>query len=399
MKHQRQIELLKQIYAHIDANTTPMWHETYSNPAAHYTCPQHFQQELNTLFGGQMPILAGFSPDLPAAGAWLTCDLPSAPIFLTRTTEGKVKAFLNICRHRGSRLVGFESDTQGHFTNHRGQSQHDFSCPYHAWTYDHSGVLVRHANDMDGFVQLKTQMECGQFNLVELPCLETNGMILVRPQGKEPIDAQRDTFGMHNHIGEFDFGNFYFFKEVFWKFQANWKLLLETFMEGYHVATLHRNTVAPSFCCYPVIYECFGPNVMCMLPRKNIVDQRHLPQSEWSMTKYASTIFSVLPNAVVNIPPDGHMELWDFQPLTVDSTRVRARFYISKPIANEADETYWNKSWEVSKQVLSGEDFVQQQNIQTNLASGRLPYVNFGQNEPMLSHFHNALNKIITKEY
>ena len=380
MKHERQVALLKQAFAHIDANTTPMWDFPYWNPAERYTCPDHFRLEMAGLFGGKVPLLAGFSPDLPTPGSWFTCELPGAPLFLTRTADGSVKAFLNICRHRGSRLVGFELDAQGHFLQHRGQSLNTFTCPYHAWSYNTGGKLIRHANDMNGFNQLQSKMDSGEFNLIEVACLETQGMLLVRPQGKEPIDAQRDTFGMHSRMGEFGFGNFHFYQEVFWDFAANWKLLIETFMEGYHIAALHRNTLAPKFRCYPVIYECFGPHALFPLTRKSITEQRDKPESEWSVLKHASTVFSVSPHAVLNIPMDGHMELWDFQPLDVGRTRARVRFYIPRPVQSEADEALWTKSWKVSTEVISGEDFTQQQNIQINLATGRIPGVVFGQN-------------------
>jgi hypothetical protein len=143
-----------------------------------------------------------------------------------------------------------------------------------------------------------------------------------------------------------------------------------------------------------VIYECFGPHALFPLPRKSINDQRDLPEAEWSVLKHASTIFSVSPHAVLNIPMDGHVELWDFQPLDVGRTRARVRFYIPEAIASEADAARWNKSWKVSTEVISGEDFTQQQNIHINLASGRIPGVIFGQNEPMLSHFHRELGKL-----
>ena len=67
---------------------------------------------------------------------------------------------------------------------------------------------------------------------------------------------------------------------------------------------------------------------------------------------------------------------------------------LAKAIASEADAARWDKSWRVSTEVISGEDFTQQQNIHINLASGRLPGVVFGQNEPMLSHFHRELGKL-----
>ncbi|MFZ9284876.1 MAG: aromatic ring-hydroxylating dioxygenase subunit alpha, partial [Burkholderiaceae bacterium] len=321
-------------------------------------------------------------------------ELPGAPIFLTRTSSGEVRAFLNMCRHRGSRLLGFELDARGHFVQHRGQSQQNFTCPYHAWTYDSGGQLIRHANDMGGFTQIQPRMDCGQFNLIEVPCVETEGMLLVRPHGSAPIDAEREMHGMPARMGEFGFGRFHFYQEVFWDFAANWKLLIETFMEGYHIAALHRNTLAPRFRCYPVIFECFGRHALFPLPRKSIDEQRDRPEAEWSVLRHASTIFVVSPHAVLNIPMDGHMELWDFQPLDVGRTRARVRFYIPEAIRSEEEAARWDKSWKVSTEVILGEDFTQQQNIHLNLASGRLPGVVFGQNEPMLSHYHRELNKL-----
>lgn len=394
MKHERQVELLKQVFEHIDANTTPLWDAPYWSPAERYTGTAHFQRELERLFGGQVPLLAGFSPDLPAPGTWFTYDMPGAPIFLTRQADGQVKAFLNVCRHRGSRLVGYELDAQGRFVQHRGSGHQLFTCPYHAWTYDTRGQLVRHANDMQGFAQLQPRMDCGQFNLIEVPCVEAGGMLLVRPQGSAPIDVDREMHGMHTRMGEFGFGDFHFYQEVFWDFNANWKLLIETFLEGYHIAALHRNTLAPRFRCYPVVYECFGRHALFPLTRKSITDQRTQPEAEWSVLKHASTIFVVSPNAVLNIPMDGHLELWDFQPLDVGRTRARVRFYTPEAIRSEADAAFWDKSWKVSTTVISGEDFTQQQNIHINLASGRLPGVVFGQNEPMLAHYHRELGKL-----
>ena len=81
-----------------------------------------------------------------------------------------------------------------------------------------------------------------------------------------------------------------------------------------------------------------------------------------------------------------------WQDLSVDLPRKR--FYIPEAIRSEEEAARWDKSWKVSTEVISGEDFTQQQNIHLNLASGRLPGVVFGQNEPMLSHYHRELNKL-----
>ncbi len=394
MNHARQVEVLKEIFRHIDANTTPMADAPYWNPVGRYASEEHLQRELATLFGGAMPLLAGFSPDLPAPGSWLTHDLPGAPIVLVRDHDRKVRAFLNICRHRGSRLLGFEMDDQGQLLHARGTTPKVMTCPYHAWVYDHKGSLLRHANDMGGFRQIEADMACGKFNLVELPCVETDGMLLVRPKGDAPIDVPRDTYGMHTRMGEFGFKDYHFHREVFREFNANWKLLMDTFMEGYHIASLHHSTLAPRFRCYPVIVESFGPHTLFPLTRKSVDAQRHLPESQWSVLQHASTVFVVAPNAVLNIPMDGHVELWDFTPLSAGRTRVRLRFYVPQPITTEDQQVLWDKSWKVTTDVIFGEDFVQQQNIQANLASGRIPGIVFGANEPALIHFHRALGRL-----
>jgi phenylpropionate dioxygenase-like ring-hydroxylating dioxygenase large terminal subunit len=148
MNHTHQVAVLKEIFRHIDAGTTPMADAPYWNPVERYTCEAHFKTELKTLFSGALPLLAGFSPDLPTPGSWFTYDMPGAPIFVTRGLDGKARAFLNICRHRGSRLVGFEMNDVGQFIHARGSTPKVLACAYHAWTYNLEGTLIRHANDM-----------------------------------------------------------------------------------------------------------------------------------------------------------------------------------------------------------------------------------------------------------
>lgn len=393
MNHTRQVEILKEIFSHIDANTTPMAEAPYWNPVERYVSGAHYNTELHTLFQGALPLLAGFSPDLPSPGSWFTYDMPDAPVFVTRGMDGKARAFLNICRHRGSRLVGFEMDDSGNFIHSRGITPKVLACAYHAWTYNLEGALIRHANDMGGFKEIEKEIACGKFSLTELPCIETEGMILIRPHGTRPIHVASEMHGMHARMGEFGFGEFHFYQEVFGDFTANWKLLMDTFMEGYHIASLHHKTLAPRFRCYPVVYETFGPHSLFPLTRKSIDQQRQLPESEWSVLKHASTVFVVSPNAILNIPMDGHMELWDFRPLEVGKTRVRIRFYIPEKITTEEQQALWQKSWKISTDVIFREDFIQQQNIHANLASGRIAGVVFGSNEPMLTHFHQQLGK------
>ena len=83
MKHARQVAIVREIIRHADANTTPMADAPHWNPVDRYTSESHFRTEIAAMFHGRLPLLAGFSPDLPAPGAWFTYDMPDAPLFVS----------------------------------------------------------------------------------------------------------------------------------------------------------------------------------------------------------------------------------------------------------------------------------------------------------------------------
>ena len=107
---------------------------TGSVPVAHYTDPGHWQREQDSVFA-HWPIVAAHSAELPPGSA-LPFDALGAPIVLTRAAEGRVRAFYNVCRHRGMALVA-----AGGCEPARAKPCKALVCPYHAWTYELDGTL------------------------------------------------------------------------------------------------------------------------------------------------------------------------------------------------------------------------------------------------------------------
>src|SRR5512139_4073489 len=123
MRRAEQITLLKRLLHFAETKTNYRAEAPYRNPVTVYTDPARLQCEQRELFRRE-PLLIGFASEWAKPGDYKTEDYSGVPILVVRDRDGMLRAFLNVCRHRGSRVA----DGCG--------SARAFSCPYHAWTYD-----------------------------------------------------------------------------------------------------------------------------------------------------------------------------------------------------------------------------------------------------------------------
>jgi phenylpropionate dioxygenase-like ring-hydroxylating dioxygenase large terminal subunit len=129
MQHAEQIAQGKRLLHYLETRTTAVEAERYQQSVSEYTCPQHAAQEQQKLFR-EGPLCIGASAQIQNAGDYFTDDLTGVPILVTRGRDGQARAFLNVCRHRGAKVI----DGCG--------SAKSFSCPYHAWNYGLDGTLL-----------------------------------------------------------------------------------------------------------------------------------------------------------------------------------------------------------------------------------------------------------------
>lgn len=117
-------KIIEQVLDHSAAGTTHMMPDVMLNPVTNYTDPEQLDQEINTLFRN-FPIMIDHSSEMAEPGDFITHDGTGVPILVTRGKMGEVKAFLNVCRHRGARL---KNESCGKAAT--------LACPYHSWTYE-----------------------------------------------------------------------------------------------------------------------------------------------------------------------------------------------------------------------------------------------------------------------
>ncbi|MGH9039235.1 MAG: aromatic ring-hydroxylating oxygenase subunit alpha [Acidimicrobiia bacterium] len=379
MQHDIQVNLLRRFFEARQARTTDMAERLYRNPATVYTDPARFAAEWERLFRAG-PLVVGLSADLPAVGEYFTTEAADVPLLVVRGEDGAARAFLNACRHRGGRVA-----------DGRGRPGRAFTCPYHAWCYDVHGRLVGQPLAQDAFEELDPEAT----GLISLPVAERFGLLLVRPAGGAPIDAEAELDGLGPELADHHFEDHRFFTEVADTFQMNWKLGIDTFLEAYHIFSLHRATIAGDFLSTPSLHDTFGRHSRLIAFRRSVLDLADTDESDWRLRDHVSIVYRLSPNAILNLTAAGHSELWEFHPRGPDRTRVSIKFYAPGEVGSDKERNYWQRNVEYTTGVVFVEDFPQQETINASLRSGLLPELIYGRNEPGLIHFHQTLADLL----
>ncbi len=375
MRQQTQIELTQQIFAHLDAGTTALSDAITENPVTAYTCPERLRKEQEMLFRAE-PILMALSCDLPNPNDYLTDDNCGVPILLLRDAAGTVRAFVNTCKHRGARLL-----------DGRGTARRRIVCPYHAWSYDLDGKLavVPHKENFVGF-------DIASCRLSELPVAEKDGFIWVRPGGGAAIDADAHLAGLSDEFESYGLGRYHHYQTRRIECEMNWKIIIDTFLEPYHFATLHTATVAPIFFPNLCLFDAFGRNLRETLPRRTIVEQRETPPQTWDLIRHTAMVYVLYPNTVFVMQAD-HAEVWRVFPRhdRPDQSVVHLQFYTPEPVETDSARGHWERNLDLAVRTVEQEDFPVGEGSQVSYASGALETVVYGLNEPALAYFQKMI--------
>ncbi|GAA2093861.1 aromatic ring-hydroxylating dioxygenase subunit alpha [Streptomyces albiaxialis] len=208
-------------------------------PGRYYTDPELFRREQQQLFETEW-FCAVRSADLDRPGAYRTVRVGAESVLITRNRKGELRAFLNVCRHRGAQLCTEESGTV----------RRALQCPYHAWTYDLDGKLTAAPN-----LTRMTDVDRGEYGLhgVHLREWLGYGWVCLAP---EPPSFEETVMGdVAGRLGGTDVIGHYGIEALAlgtrhtYDVAANWKLIIENFMECYHCATIHPELteVLPEF--------------------------------------------------------------------------------------------------------------------------------------------------------
>ena len=192
-------------------------------PTRSYTDSDQWRAEMELVFK-RVPLMLAFTAELPNPGDFKTMDAVGQPVLINRAKDGTVRAFLNVCSHRGAPVA----EGKGNCAR--------FTCKYHAWTYGQDGKLL-------GISEAGTfgPVDKPAMGLRELPCEERAGMIFVCLTPNAPMDLDRYFKGFLEDFEALDFAGWSYLgsREII---GANWKIAFDGYLEGYHFASLHPET-------------------------------------------------------------------------------------------------------------------------------------------------------------
>ena len=385
MTPQEQIGLLKRLLHYVETRTTSLADAPWHNDVSVYTDPAHLAREEQILFR-RHPILMGFASEWAPPGAFRTDDHLGVPILIVRARDGKLRAFLNVCRHRGAKVA----DGSG--------TARVFSCPYHAWTYDLSGK-VRGIPDERCFPGIRP----GRSSLTELPLCEKYGLVWViatpASDGATSFDIDLWLGGMGRQLAAFGFASWHFHDKRLIPETMNWKILMDTFHEGYHIGFLHRDSLKTVLHGNVADFEAFGFNHRLTFPRKKLGRLKTEPEESWDLMWNTTLIYALFPNTILMLQGD-HVELARIFPLDarVDRAMMELTLYVPRAPSTEEELTHWKMNMKLVLDVVTGEDFPAGRSIQIGLNSGAQSHTVFGRNEPAMIHYHQSLQAALDDE-
>ncbi len=200
----------------------------YSLPAPFYLSPEVFEADMEIIFGRHW-IYVGVEPDVPEAGDVMVVDVGRTSVAIVRDDDDRIRAFHNVCRHRGARLVHDAKSTVGNLV-----------CRYHSWTYDLTGNLI-HAEHMGP----DFKRGCHGLKPVHVRSLE--GLLFICLADEPPADFEEMAARLGPYIAPHNV------RETKVAFQkdivepGNWKLTMENNRECYHCGANHPELTVPLF--------------------------------------------------------------------------------------------------------------------------------------------------------
>ncbi|HEY1969016.1 MAG TPA: aromatic ring-hydroxylating dioxygenase subunit alpha [Pseudonocardia sp.] len=349
----------------------------HREPVDNYTSEARFAAERDVLFG-HTPQAVALSGELPEVGSFKTIDELGVPIVVVRGEDGVVRGFLNVCGHRGARLV----------EDQRGTARR-LACPFHAWSYRPDGSLsgVPGQRAFPGLCRDERALRPVQTR-------EHLGVVWVVVSDAAPMDLAAHLGPFADELARWEVSNWHYLETRVHTVPANWKIVMDTFTEGYHVPVLHKDTIGAQAAGALTAYRAFGDHHRMIFPMKTLAELRDQPRERWrafAEWRFAIT-YTLYPNTTFLVAGD-HAEMFQTYPgRTVDSSICLHSLFTFNPIGEQEREHY-RTLFDFFYNLVATEDFRISAGIERGLRTGAVTHHLYGANEPMTQAMHRAYTR------
>ena len=355
----------QRVLEHIENKTTDVHEEVWREPVANYCSPSRLAAERQVLRNTATPFCP--SAALAEPGSFVARDAAGTALVAVRDEQRRVRVFRNACRHRGMQLAEGSGCCKA------------FVCRYHGWTYRLDGRL-QHIPDEYGFPGVDKDAK----GLVPVASEEKLGLVWVRQEGGPIPDSTWEG------LPELAAPNQQLMAVTSNEFDVNWKVFQESFLEGYHIRSTHRDSFYPyGFDNLNVIEKC-GRNSRITFPFQRIESLASVAPGARKLKGLVTYVYHLFPNVLFTILTH-HSALVVLEPLSVDRTRQVTYSLTDGGEGPEALEKS-KRDAEFVNEVGTAEDREVVLAIQRGIGSGANDVFTFGHFEGAICHFHRNLD-------
>jgi phenylpropionate dioxygenase-like ring-hydroxylating dioxygenase large terminal subunit len=348
-------------------------------PASNYIDPERFQMELKAVWKS-VPVLAAPAALLDQPKSFHQVAIAGMPVLLTRNKEGEVKAFANVCKHRGMKLC----------TSERTEHGPRIVCPYHAWTFDLDGKLIGVPR-----AEIFPGLDKADHGLLELPSRVAGGLIWVGLDPDSPPDFSTVDGELGDDLDALGLAETFCYDHATFPVKANWKLVMDSMLDSYHVTRLHKDSLAQFSADSENQIDRIGLHIRNAAHRSNferkLVTRKH-DELRWIM------VFSYIgfPNGIIVVSP-GYVSIGVVRPIAVDECAVDYYMLAPEKPTTEKAEKRLRRSIELMTEVFANEDYWAAAMCHEGLASGTLKEVELGGMEVQIRMFQDAVSECIAR--
>jgi phenylpropionate dioxygenase-like ring-hydroxylating dioxygenase large terminal subunit len=353
MSRAQLIEMTRRNIAHVKAGSVDQAPGVFRVPATNYYDRERWQLEMKRIFK-RLPLVLGFSVELREPGAYRALEVANVPVLLTRTADGDLHSFLNVCSHRGAIVVPEGSGKGRRFT-----------CPYHSWSYDNHGELVS-IYKQDDFGEVDTSC----LGLTRLPVAEAHH------------DFEHCHLVGRQHVAG-----------------PNWKVAYDGYLDFYHLPILHKDSFGPKMPS-DALYDAWGPHQRVSMPDPRYLELEQKPEEEWNTAHLIGGVWTVFPHiSIADFDAGGKLYMVSqlFPGATPDDS-VTVQNFLATSEPDPERQTQIDGVMKFLEHVVRDEDYYTGKRIQKAVKTGAKSDFLFGRNEAGGQRFHRWVERLIHTE-
>jgi phenylpropionate dioxygenase-like ring-hydroxylating dioxygenase large terminal subunit len=371
------ISVAKRLLANVDGDRGDLSADILNVPATDFVDQERFEREIETIFH-RSPLLVALSVDVAEPGDYSALSVAGRPIVVVRSDDGVVRTFLNICRHRGAKVI---PDCFGHARR--------FTCPYHFWVYDTQGALVGNTA-REAFEGMDVS------GLVELPTAERAGAVFAILTPDVPMDIDAWLGDMASALEILELDKLVRHRDGLMADSGNWKATADGYVDGYHLGYLHRNTIGTKSITNRNTYDLYGPHVRLGFANKPMLTMRDLPDDEWRLREAMSLVHYIFPNiSISGLPGSGLMMSRIYPGTSPDRCTVEQFQYFREPMVTDEQITEADAKRELYYAVTRDEDFATVLEVTDSFTAMPNNVIRYGRNEQGNQNLHRWVDALL----